>query len=403
MAHRRGADPRHLAVKTSLTGLAFAAVACGPATGRGPDQVIPVHCESPCQWTRLAAVVDSGIGNGAAPGAVIAVSLGGARYLHGTGRIGLDDSTTPDVGTVYDLASLTKVIGLTTELMFAVARDRIDLSAPVTQYVPGFAGPGKDGVTIRHLLTHSSGLPAHRRLWEQSAGRLEALALVNATPLDTTPGTRTVYSDLGAIVLTEALESVAGSRVDSLLARDLFGPLGMTSTRYQPPASWRDRLAPTEQDPWRGRMLRGEVHDENASWLGGVSGHAGLFSTAEDLLVYGEWLLDQWHGRTTVGGEPHLPGSLVREFTRRQDLVPGSTRALGWDTPAPGGSAGIRLAPQSFGHTGFTGTSIWIDPTRDLVVVLLSNRVHPTRDNPRLGPLRGIAADRAVAVIEGRP
>jgi CubicO group peptidase (beta-lactamase class C family) len=150
-------------------------------------------------------------------------------------------------------------------------------------------------------------------------------------------------------------------------------------------------------------MLKGEVHDENAGWLGGVSGHAGLFSTAEDLLVFGEWLLDQWHGQHTAGPGPHLPSAVVREFTRRQDLVPGASRALGWDTPSAGSSAGIRLSARSFGHTGFTGTSIWIDPDRDLVVVLLSNRVHPTRDNPRLGPLRAVTADRAVAVIEGRP
>lgn len=379
------------------------AAACGPAIRHAPDQVATVRCATPCRWTRLAAAVDSGVERGAAPGAVLAVSLGGARYLHGVGRLGVDDSTMPGSNTVYDLASLTKVIGLTPMVMLAVADGRIDLSAPVGKYVPAFTGPGKDGVTIRHLLTHSSGLPAHRRLWEQSTGRTEALALVNATPLDTLPGARTVYSDLGAIVLTEALESATGAPLDSLLAGRLFGPLGMASTRYLPPASWQHRFAPTEQDPWRGRMLKGEVHDENASWLGGVSGHAGLFSTADDLLLFGEWLLDQWHGRNSTRPGPHLPSAVVQEFTRRQDLVPGASRALGWDTPSPGSSAGIRLSPQSFGHTGFTGTSIWIDPARDLVVVLLSNRVHPTRDNPRLGPLRAVAADRAVSLIEGRP
>jgi CubicO group peptidase (beta-lactamase class C family) len=148
-------------------------------------------------------------------------------------------------------------------------------------------------------------------------------------------------------------------------------------------------------------MLRGEVHDENAAWLGGVSGHAGLFSSAEDLLRFGEWLLAERAGTPWPGPCPSLPAATVQEFTRRQDVVRGASRALGWDTPSPGSSAGSRLAAESFGHTGFTGTSIWLDPTRDLVVVLLTNRVHPTRDNPRLGPLRGVAADRAVAVIEG--
>ena len=402
MANRRWNAAPGNPVRAALGWLVLAA-ACGPAISQSPDQLPPVRCATPCQWTRLATAVDSGVTHGAAPGAVVAVSLGGARYLHGIGRLGVDDSTTPGNSTVYDLASLTKVIGLTTMVMFAVAEGRLDLSAPVSRYVPAFTGPGKDRVTIRHLLTHSSGLPAHRRLWEQSTGRTEALALVNATPLDTLPGARTVYSDLGAIVLTEALESATGVRLDSLLANGLFGPLGMASTRYLPPASWQRRIAPTEQDPWRGRMLKGEVHDENASWLEGVSGHAGLFSTADDLLTFGEWLLDQWHGRNTEGPGPHLPSAVVREFTRRQDLVPGSSRALGWDTPSAGSSAGILLSAQSFGHTGFTGTSIWIDPARDLVVVLLSNRVHPTRDNPRLGPLRAVAADRAVSAIEGRP
>jgi len=358
-----------------------------------PAIVSPSGCPaSHCAWTALAELVDSAVAAGAAPGAVVAVSVRGVRYIHGSGRMGLEDPTLPGPGTVYDLASLTKVIALTTGLIFAVAEGRLTLDAPVSQYVPAFQGPGKDAVTLRHLLTHSSGLPAHRRLWEQSPGREAALALVNATPLDTMPGARMVYSDLGAMVMTEALESVYGTRIDTLMRARLFLPLGMRETTYLPPADWRGRVAPTEKDPWRGRVLRGEVHDENASWLGGVSGHAGLFSSAEDLLTFGEWLLARRQDRDAV---------VVREFTRRQDVVPGSSRALGWDTPSPNSSAGTRLSAESFGHTGFTGTSIWMDPTRDLVVVLLSNRVHPTRDNPRLGPLRPLVANRAVEILIG--
>jgi CubicO group peptidase (beta-lactamase class C family) len=285
-------------------------------------------------------------------------------------------------------------------MIFAVAEGQISLDAPIQRYVPAFQGPGKDAVTVRHLLTHSSGLPAHRRLWEQSPDREGAIALVNTTALDTVPGTRMVYSDLGAMVLTEALESVYGRRIDSLMTARLFAPLHMASTRYLPPASWLVRTAPTEQDPWRKRTLRGEVHDENAAWLGGVSGHAGLFSDAEDLLTFGEWLLG---GRAATADAPTLDRVVVAEFTQRQALVRGSSRALGWDTPSPGSSAGTRLGPGSFGHTGFTGTSIWMDPSRQLVVVLLSNRVHPTRDNPRLAPLRGLVADRTVEVIAGPP
>jgi CubicO group peptidase (beta-lactamase class C family) len=346
--------------------------------------------------------VDSAIHARAAPGAVVAISVRGVRYIHGTGQLAIGDTTRPDASTLYDLASLTKVIGLTTGLMFQVASGSIRLDEPVQTYVPAFVGPDKDRITIRSLLTHSSGLPDHRRLWELTGNRADALALVNATPLTASPGARTTYSDLGAMVLMEALEHAAGMRIDTLLSRRLFSPLGMTSTGYLPPATWLPRIAPTEDDPWRGHVLRGDVHDENARRLDGVSGHAGLFSDAEDLLRFGEWLLDQRDPAPSDGPRPgpSLPQDVVREFTRRQEVVAGSSRALGWDTPTPGGSAGIRLSPASFGHTGFTGTSIWIDPTRRLVVVLLSNRVHPTRDNPRLGPLRGATANRTVDVLD---
>jgi CubicO group peptidase (beta-lactamase class C family) len=360
-----------------------------------------------CVWTALADVVDSAIAAGAAPGAVVAVSAHGIRYVHGVGRLGSDDSTRPGPTAVYDLASLTKVVALTTGLMYAVEDGRVGLDTAVFRYVPAFSGGGRDAVTIRHLLTHSSGLPAHRRLWELAPDRAGALAVVAATPLDTVPAARTVYSDLGAMLLTEVLQQAYGRRIDSLLQDLVFGPLAMTSTSYRPPSAWLPRIAPTELDPWRQRILRGEVHDENAAWLGGVSGHAGLFASADDLLSFGEWLLAQRRGQPAGPcpapgtGCPRLTRATVKEFTRRQSLVPGSSRALGWDTPAPASSAGTRLSPSSFGHTGFTGTSLWIDPERDLVVVLLSNRVHPTRDNPRLATLRGITADRVVTVLEG--
>jgi CubicO group peptidase (beta-lactamase class C family) len=176
----------------------------------------------------------------------------------------------------------------------------------------------------------------------------------------------------------------------------------MTSTRYLPPESWRDRIAPTEMDPWRGRVLRGEVHDENAALMDGVSGHAGLFGSAEDLLRFAEWMLELW-ARTACGqqsGSPAQPcGPTVREFTRRQNLVPGSSRALGWDTPSEGSSAGTLLSPASFGHTGFTGTSLWIDPEHDVAIVLLSNRVNPTRDNPRWAPVRAGIADLVMTTL----
>ncbi|MEO8448918.1 MAG: serine hydrolase domain-containing protein [Gemmatimonadota bacterium] len=387
--------------RLTLICTALAAAACRPGAPHYPAPGCP---EGRCEWSRLAATVDSAIAAGAAPGAVVAVSIRGIRYLHTAGRLGLDLPQRPDTRTLYDLASLTKVIALTTMTMIALDEHRVALDSPVVHYLPSFGGGEKDRVTIRHLLTHSSGLRAHRPLWLETPGRDSALGLVNATPLDTMPGVRTLYSDLGAIALTEIIESVYGERIDQLAAERIFKPLSMRSTRYLPPSAWLPRIAPTEMDPWRGHIVRGEVHDENAAWLGGVSGHAGLFSDAEDLLRFGEWLSNAWlrpSGGTTKGRAIPISTATIREFTRRQNVVAGSSRALGWDTPSEGSSAGTRLSAASFGHTGFTGTSLWIDPERQLVIVLLSNRVHPTRENPRLGPLRALVADRVVETLFG--
>jgi CubicO group peptidase (beta-lactamase class C family) len=340
----------------------------------------------------------------ASPGAVIGISVHGRHYFHAAGQLGADDSRAPDSSSVYDLASLTKVIGLTTAMMIAVDEHRIELDAPIQRYVPAFQGKNKEQVTVRHLLTHSSGLPAWRALYRQATSRAEAYALADTTPLDTLPGTQFVYSDLGAIVLAQAIESVYHERLDSLLRRRLFAPLGLEDTRYLPPDCWLPRIAPTENDPWRGRTLRGEVHDENAARLDGVSGHAGLFSSARDLLRFGDWLLEGLgsHDTSATYLWPPPPAS-ERAFVVRQDIPHGSSRALGWDTPSGLSSGGNWISREhSFGHTGFTGTSIWIDPTRDLVIVLLSNRVNPTRENERWGPVRRNVADRVVEALEGR-
>jgi CubicO group peptidase (beta-lactamase class C family) len=349
-------------------------------------------------WQLVTAFLDSAVAAGAAPGAVLAVSYGGERFVHGTGQLGADQPTPVGDTTVYDLASVTKVVGLTTALMFAVQDRLVDLDAPVDGYLPAFTGPDKDRITPRMLLTHSAGLPAWCPLFRKVSTRADAFALADSTPLEYSPGTRETYSDLGAIVLTQLVESVYRERIDSLLQRRLFQPLRMSSTGYLPPASWRPRIAPTELDPWRGRVLQGEVHDENAAIMGGVSGHAGLFTSAGDLLTFAEWLLAQIAGQS--GGQAvKIQPSVLREFTRRQNLVPGSTRALGWDTPAPESSSGRFLSPSSFGHTGFTGTSLWLDPQHRLAIVLLSNRVNPTRDNPRWAPVRGRIADLVMTTL----
>jgi len=338
----------------------------------------------------LAALLDSAINARAATGGVVAVSWRGARFIYGSGKLALDDPTRPDGNSVYDLASLTKVIATTTLALQAVEEGRLDLDSTVQHYLPAFRGAGKERVTIRHLLTHSSGLRADSPLWRQTPNADSALRFVNALPLDTVPGARMVYSDMGAIVLGEVVERVLGGRLDRLAHDRIFAPLGMTSTRFRPPESWIPRIAATEYDAaWRRRVVRGEVHDEKSAWLGGVAGHAGLFGSALDVLRFGEWLM----GRVRTGA------GQAATFVRRQELVPGSSRALGWDTPAPGNSAGSLLDAASFGHTGFTGTSIWVDPGKELVIVLLTNRVNPTRNNPRIGPLRIAVADAVVHLL----
>ena len=361
---------------------------------------------SRADWQPVIRFLDSALAGGAAPGAVIAVSRNGERFIYGSGQLGADEPERPGAGTIYDLASLTKVVGLTTATMLAVQSGKLGLDAPVQRYVPSFKGAGKDAVTIRMLLAHASGLPAWLPLYRQVGTREAAFALADSTPLASPPGTQDRYSDLGIIVMTQALEAVYHERLDSLLERAVFSPLGMRSTGYLPPPSWRPRIAPTELDPWRGRVLRGEVHDENAALMDGVSGHAGLFGSAEDLLTFAEWMLDKMESRTGGGSEhntssdsPTLQPSVLREFTRSQNLVPGSSRALGWDTPSSGGSSGLRLSAHSFGHTGFTGTSLWIDPDRNLAIVLLSNRVNPTRENPRWAPVRAAVADLVMATL----
>jgi len=364
-----------------LTLLALATVACGHPR---PVPSITMQQQS---YGRFQPVVDylrSQV-DSAFPGATIAVGYGDSVVLlAAVGHYDADDKRPVTTETIYDLASLTKVIGLTTAAMMLVDSGKLDLDAPAQRYVPAFQGANKDRVTIRHLLTHSSGMPAWRPLYAEAKTREEALALVDTTALLRQPGDTFVYSDLGAMVLAQAVQAVSGERLDDFLAARLFGPLGMTSTRYLPPESWRRRIAATENDTvFRHRVLRGEVHDENAGRLGGVSGHAGLFSTAPDLARFATWLL-----RLRTIDSLH-----VRDFTHKQGIPPGSSRALGWDTPSENSSAGTKMGPNAFGHTGFTGTSIWFDPDRNLFIVLLTNRVNPTRANTKIFQVRRRVAD----------
>lgn len=382
--------------------LAVAVLGCGlsSSTAAPPPAVAPAPAPLDTVVAYLRSEVDS-----AFPGAVVAVGQRGKlALLAAVGHYGVGDQRPVDTATVYDLASLTKVIGLTTLCMMLVHEGKLDLDAAVQRYVPAFRGPNKGRVTVRHLLTHSSGLPAWRPLFVEATTRATALALADTTPLNSEPGATMVYSDLGAMVLMQVVEAITGQHLDALLASRVFEPLGMRDTRYLPPPEWQDRIAPTERSQ-DGTIIRGTVHDENAWRLGGVSGHAGLFSTAGDLARFGFWLLDMWHGRKSgpAVNTPTLPSDLVRTWTRRQDLPAGSSRALGWDTPSgPSSSAGTKLSALAFGHTGFTGTSIWLDPDQDLFIILLTNRVNPTRENGRIARVRPRVADLAVDALRER-
>jgi CubicO group peptidase (beta-lactamase class C family) len=373
-------------------------------TTPAPDSV-------PARWAPLAEYLEASVARHAFPGAVVAVGRrDGLLFLHAVGRLDYERGAAVTARTEYDLASLTKVVGLTTAAMMLVDEGKLDLDAPVTRYVPAFAAGG-DSVTVRHLLTHSSGLPAWRPFFQRVHSRAEMFALVNAAPLEAAPGARMAYSDLGAMLLTEVVEHLTGKRLDRFLEARLFGPLGMKDTRYLPPRSRLARLAPTELDTtWRHRLVRGEVHDENAASMGGVSGHAGLFSTAPDLARFVQFLLRggrtdaPTHRRTETAGagaQGHGGTLLVRPETvalfTRVDRPGFSSRALGWDTPSENSSAGSHLSARAFGHTGFTGTSVWVDPEQDLFVILLTNRVYPTRNNDLIREVRRQVADLVVA------
>jgi CubicO group peptidase (beta-lactamase class C family) len=346
--------------------------------------------------TYLRTQVDS-----AFPGAVVAVGRHGRlALLAAVGHYAATDQRPVEPGTIYDLASLTKVIALTTECILLVDQGKLDLDAPVQRYLPEFQGPMKDQVTIRHLLTHSAGLAADLPLWDSTRTRAAALALVDTAPLLSPPGTQYVYSDLSAIVLMQVVERITRQSFDTVLEQDVFGPLDMTATRFVPPKAWRHHIAPTEVDTFfRHRLLIGEVHDESAARLGGVSGNAGLFSNAADLAQFASWLLDARAGRLTPGRRPGVNAQTIQPFTTRQDIPPGSSRALGWDTPSGHSSGGSAPPPDAFGHTGYTGTSIWLYPSQEMFVILLTNRVNPTRTNIKILQVRPRVADLVFAAI----
>jgi CubicO group peptidase (beta-lactamase class C family) len=365
---------------------------------------------------RVDKALDQAIAKSQAPGAVVLARMPreGELLEHESvlgNAVLRPERITMARDTIFDLASLTKPIVTATSLMLLAAEGRVDLDDPVAKVLPPFGERGKEAVTIRSLLTHTSGLkpwrPFHEALLERErkkgerllgtpAAKEAVLERIYRSALVHEPGEAAVYGDLDFMLLGAIVEAVSGLSLDDFAASRIFAPLGMNDARFvrlgdgapELQGALRRRFAATENCPWRGRVLWGEVHDPNAWAMGGVAGHAGLFATADDVMRFAQAVIDTWHGRSTV-----FPREWLVRFLTKNDVPAGTTWALGWDTPTPGASsAGQHFSPTSVGHLGFTGTSLWIDLEREAAVVMLTNRVHLVAKRSKFG-LRAIVHD----------
>jgi CubicO group peptidase (beta-lactamase class C family) len=350
------------------------------------------------------SALEKAIAARAFPACSLAVTLRGELVAHKPlGRFTYDlASPEVSIASIFDLASLTKVLATTAMAMILYERGLLDLEAPVAAIVPEFVVALDDvtldendvrrrrDVTLRMLLAHSSGLPAYEKLFLRAKTREALLRAAFATPLADAPGVRAVYSDIGFIILGVALARLADESLDAFCQREVFGPLGMTHTTFNPAHALKDSIPPTADDrTFRHRIIQGEVQDENASVLGGIAGHAGLFSSAEDLAIFAHAMLN--------GGHPILRSSTVELFSRREPAPEGTSRALGWETPSTPSQSGKHFSSRSFGHLGYTGTSLWIDPDRQLSITLLTNRTWPDCQNVAIKQVRPAFHD---AIIE---
>jgi beta-N-acetylhexosaminidase len=371
-----------------------------------PMTIQPMDIRGEALLQPAFTVIENAVVDRAFPGATLAIGYRGRTAIHAFGNLSYDaNAPAVDVRTMYDIASLTKVVATTTMVAKLVEGDfpvPLDLDAKVERYLPEWT-VGKSGqdlewrnrVTVRHLLTHTSGLPPFKEYWRTSKSKQETLTRIFAEPLDYEPGTKEIYSDLGIILTAEIIERLTGRTLDDLTKAYIFSPLGMKDTAFRPAKNLWPWIAPTEFDRnLRNRLVQGEVHDENAFTMGGVSGHAGVFSTAPDLAAFCQMLLNGGvyaHHRI-------LKRTTISQFTAPQPLSNG-TRTLGWAVPTEGSSSGHYFSSHSFGHTGFTGTSIWIDPDRQLFVVLLTNRVNPTRENQKIAQVRPALHDAVMQAL----
>ena len=330
--------------------------------------------------------------------------------LNGLGTFTYDaDAPRVHADTIYDLASVSKVVATTAMAMLLYDRGVLDLDAPVASVIPEFSASSSAGVppavavasgrrsdrervTFSHLLAHTSGLPAYEKLFERARTRDALLAAAFDTPLTAEPGALADYSDIGFIILGVALERLAGEPLDTFCARELFGPLAMARTGFRPPAPLRSGIPPTVDDnDFRKKIVQGEVHDENAYVMDGVAGHAGVFAPAEDVARFAHCMLS--------GGAPILRPATIALFTRRQPSPAGTSRALGWDTPSQPSQSGKHFSARSFGHLGYTGTSLWCDPERQLSVTLLTNRTWPDRSSQQIKQVRPAFHDAVVECL----
>jgi beta-N-acetylhexosaminidase len=349
-------------------------------------------------------VLDRAIADDAFPGAVLAVGWNDQLAVHPFGKLARDAGSAPvTVDTMYDMASVTKVVVTTTAIMMLWQQKRINLDAPVSRYLPDFALAARNDpnptwrarIKVRNLMLHDSGLPGVRQFFKDTKGYQEIIHRALSEPLVYEPGTKVEYSDLGFMLLGEIVQRLTGERLDQFAEQEIFEPLGMTNSMFKPPRTLRPRIAPTELDQsYRHRLIWGEVHDENSWAMGGVAGHAGLFSTAPDISAFAQMMLN--------GGIYNyhrlLNRSTIQQFTARQEIG-SSARTLGWDVVTQPSSAGHDFSPSAYGHTGFTGTSIWLDPDRDLFVVLLTNRVNPTRANEKIRQVRPAVHDAVLQAL----
>jgi len=363
----------------------------------------------------LAALADS-----ASPGLAIAVGRHGKLVrLRGYGVLDWAPDAFPATpASLWDMASVTKVTTTTTAAMILAEAGRLELDAPVVSYLPWWSAgdPRKEKVTVRQLLLHRGGLPPFVRFYETVEGKEAFRDTIGGLALQTEPGDSTVYSDIGMMTVAFIVEKVTGMGLDAFLAQRVWEGLGMSDTGFNPDPALLPRIAPTEVDDYfRFTHVHGVVHDENAFAMGGVSGHAGLFSSARDMAVFAQTLLNGGVAPPCTG-EPGTgvpcstprPGPVriaaptsVELFTRRHDTT--ASRALGWDTPSENSSSGDYLTERAFGHTGFTGTSLWVDPELDLFVVLLTSRTNPSRENEKHVPLRRAVHDAVAGAVADRP